>query len=108
MTNWINKVCVSSYGLKEIKDEYEYLYNDYLYHFNLHKMKYSYSKFDCLVKAVDEFSSNLVSGKFITAFRDLLSVKKTQLQFLQEEAKLPGKEIAFIHTTARTFGKSES
>jgi hypothetical protein len=41
LINWINKVSNSSGSLSDIKDEYEYLYNDYIRHFKLHKLKYN-------------------------------------------------------------------
>lgn len=104
LINWINKVSNSSGSISDIKDEYEYLYNDYIKHFKLHKLKYNNTLLEVLVTAGAGMLMALQSGEFISTLKNLLQMNLSSVKLLEEEAKLPGKEVAYIYHAKRKFG----
>jgi hypothetical protein len=96
LINWINKATLPQSNLKHFFDEYEYLYSEYEKSFRYHKMKYNESFFSILVNAIDNFTSDAIKGKFLSAVKDLLSFKENRLIMLEAETKLPGREISYI------------
>lgn len=103
LMNWVNKVSNSNMKLSEIKDEYDYLYNDYMQQFKLHKMKYNNSKLEVILNATVNFIANISTGNYTTSIKDLFQFNVKNAQLLQEEAKLPGKELAYIYHTSLKF-----
>ncbi|WP_313375636.1 hypothetical protein [Chishuiella sp.] len=103
LMNWINKVSNSNMKLSEIKDEYDYLYNDYMQQFKLHKMKYNNSKLEVILNATVNFITNISTGNYTTSIKDLFQFNVKNAQLLQEEAKLSGKELAYIYHTSLKF-----
>lgn len=103
LMNWVNKVSNSNSKLSEIKDEYDYLYNDYMQQFKLHKMKYNNSKLEVILNASVNFITNIAVGNYTTSLKDLFQLNIKNAQLLQEEAKLPGKELAYIYHTSLKF-----
>lgn len=103
LINWINKVAASQSSLIDIKDEYEFLYNDYIKHFNLHKMKYNNGMLEVVVTVGAGLLTAFHSGHFATPFKNLLKMQLSYVNLLQEEAKLPGKEVAYIYKVNQSF-----
>lgn len=103
LMNWVNKVSNSNMKLSEIKDEYDYLYNEYMQQFKLHKMKYNNSKIEVILNASVNFISNIATGNYTTSLKDLFQFNIKNAQLLQEEAKLSGKELAYIYHTSLKF-----
>lgn len=105
LINWINKVSNSSGSLSDIKDEYEYLYNDYIKHFKLHKLKYNNTILELIVTAGAGMLMALQSGEFIPSFKNLLQMNLSHIKLMEEESKIPGKEVAYIYHAKKEFGK---
>ena len=105
LINWINKTAISASSLSDIKDEYEYLYNDYMKHFKLHKLKYNNTLLKIIVTAGAGILMALQAGQFISPFKNLLQVNLSHVKLLEEEAKLPGKEVAYIYHAKKQFVK---
>lgn len=103
LINWINKVSNSNLKLSEIKDEYDYLYNEYIQQFKLHKMKYNNSKLEVILNASVNFISNFATGNYTSSLKDLFQFNLKNAQLLQDEMKLPGKELAYIYHTSLKF-----
>lgn len=103
LINWINKVASSPASISDIQDEYEYLYNEYIKHFKLHKMKYNSSILEVLVTAGTGLLISLQSGEFISSFKNLLQLNLSHIKLLEEETKLPGKEVAYIYHLKQNF-----
>jgi len=97
LINWINKAANSSSSLSDLKDEYEYLYSDYLKHFKLHKLKYNNTLLEVIVTAGAGMLLALQTGAFVPAFKNLLQMNLSHIKLMEEEGKLPGKEIAYIY-----------
>lgn len=105
LVKWINNVTISSATFSDIQDEYESLYSDYMKYFTLHQLKYNFSKIEMIVGAGIDFLASLASGQFIPAFNNLLKMKLSNINLLQEEANIPGKEIAYIYHANQKFNK---
>jgi len=103
LINWINKVSNSNMQMCEIKDEYDFLYSEYMKQFKLHKMKYNSSKLEVILNASINFISNFATGNYTTSIKDLFQFNVKNAQLLQEETKLPGKELAYIYHTSMRF-----
>lgn len=104
MINWVNKVAASSNNLKDIREEYEYLYNDYIKHFKLHKLKYNNTLLEVIVTAGMGMLLALQAGQFISAFKNLVEMKLSHINLIEQESKLPGKEVAYIYHAKQRFG----
>lgn len=103
MINWVNKTSASSNSLSDIKDEYEYLYNDYIKHFKLHKLKYNNTILELIVTAGVGMLIALQSGQFASSFKNLLTMSLSHIKLLEEESKIPGKEIAYVYHAKQKF-----
>jgi hypothetical protein len=103
LIHWINKVSVSTASLSDIKDEYNVLYSDYMKAFTLHQMKYNYSKVQIIVSAGVDCLLSIATGHFIPAVKNLLSMKLSNINLMQEEIKITGKEIAYIYRANEEF-----
>jgi hypothetical protein len=105
LIHWINRVSASTASLNDIQDEYNVLYSDYMKAFNLHQMKYNYSKVEIIVSAGVDCLLSIATGHFIPAVKNLLSMKLSDIKLMQEEASIPGKEIAYIYHSNKEFNK---
>lgn len=105
MINWVNRIAASEKCLNEIKEEYEYLYNDYMKHFNLHKLKYNNSLLEVVVTAGVGMLLALQAGHFATSFKNLIQMKLSHIDLVEQETKLPGKEVAYIYHAKEKFKK---
>jgi len=103
LTNWVNKVAASPTSLSDVKDEYEYLYSEYIKYFKLHKMKYNNTLLEVIVNARAGVLMALQSGEFITSFKNLFQLNLSHVKLLEEEGKLPGKEVAYIYHAKQRF-----
>lgn len=103
LKNWINKISNSNLKLSEIREEYDFLYSEYLKHFKLHKMKFNYSTLEVIVNSTANFLENIASGNYVSSIKDLFQFNIKNANLLQEEAKLPGKEVAYIYHSNEKF-----
>ena len=104
MINWVNKVAASSSNLNDIHEEYEYLYNDYIKHFKLHKLKYNNTLLEVIVTAGMGMLLALQAGQFVFAFKNLVEMKLSHINLIEQESKLPGKEVAYMYHVKERFG----
>ncbi len=108
LIHWINKKAASLSPMSDIQEEYEYLYSDYLKHFELHRMKYGFSTIEVLVTAGVDLLVSLASGHYLPAIKNLMTMRLSKINLLQEEAKIPGKEIAYIYHINQKFSENYS
>ena len=103
LINWINKIANTNGSLSDIKEEYEYLYNDYIKHFKLHKLKYNNTLLEVIVTAGAGLLLALQAGEFVHSFKNLLQMNLSHIKLMEEESKIPGKEVAYIYHAQTTF-----
>lgn len=105
LINWVNKASNSNLKLSEIKDEYDYLYSEYIKQFKLHKMKYNNSTLEVILNVTTNFMLNITTGNYVSSVKDLFQFNIKNASLLQDEAKIQGKEIAYIFHTKSKFDK---
>jgi hypothetical protein len=105
LISWINHITLSNLSVNDIKEEYETLYSDYIKAFNYHNMKYNNSMLQVLVPAAAAFFiGEPYSG--IKLASDYISMKLKSVTILEDESKLPGKEIAYIYAAKQNFSNT--
>jgi hypothetical protein len=105
LINWVNRASLTQTSLNDLKEEYEYLYSEYIKHFKIHKMKYNNTLLEIIVNAGAGLLLALQSGEFVSSFKNLFSMNLSHAKLMEEEAKLPGKEIAYIYHVNEKFNK---
>lgn len=105
LINWTNKVSSGSMTLSDIKDEYEYLYQEYVYYLKLHKLKTSGSTVELFLKTTLEVIEAIVQANLFSAVGKLVAARTAKVKLLESENKLPGKELAYIFEAKQAFGK---
>jgi hypothetical protein len=101
LVHWVNTVASSNRPISEIEDEFNYLYSQYERHFRIHKMKTNFTTWEMIVAAgIDAITS--FQG-FKTFAKSLVSLSKERVSLLEQELKLSGSEIAYIHKATQTF-----
>jgi hypothetical protein len=101
LINWINRTAKTNITLDEVEDEFNVLYDDYIKHYNLHKMKSQMTTLDIIVSTGIDALTNLDSvGQYIKA---LFALRKSKISLMEEEMKLPGHEIAYIYKANEAF-----
>ncbi len=103
LINWVNKVASSNNSLSEIKEEYDYLYSDYMKHFKLHKLKYNNSTMEVIINSTVNLIANIATGNYTSSIKDAFQFNIKNANLLKEEMQLPGKEIAYIFHTKSHF-----
>ncbi|MCO5948312.1 hypothetical protein [Mucilaginibacter flavidus] len=107
LINWTNKVSQSETSLSDLKDEYEYLYHDYIKHFKLHKLKYNNTVLELIVNAGVAVFSAFQTGAYIPVVKNLLQMNLSQANLAADEAKIPGKEVAYIYHAKQQFSNKD-
>ena len=102
LINWINELGRTQKTASEIEDEFEYLYNQYLRHYELHKMKSNWTTLEVLVSTGLDALASLSSP--VQVLKSMFAIRKSKISLMEEEMKLPGKEIAYIYKANETFG----
>jgi len=92
LINWIKKVSNSSVSLSDIKEEYEYLYDDYIKPLKLHKLKYNNTILELIVTDGAGMLLALQAGEFISSFKNLLQINLSYIKLMEEESKIPAKK----------------
>ena len=101
LIKWVNEVARENFTLSEIEEEYRYLYHDYAEQYRIHKMKYNQGLIEILISAaIDTLSASLGVGLVRTS---LFSIWKNNISLLESEAKLSGREIAYIYKAQQIF-----
>lgn len=105
LMNWVNKASMSQLSLNDLQEEYEFLYSEYIKHIKIHKLKYNNSLLEILVNAGAGLLMAFQSGEFVGAIKNLFTMNVTHAKLMEEESKLPGKEVAYIYHVKEKFNK---
>lgn len=103
LMDWINRVAASPDSIGDIRERYEYLYNDYIKHFELHKVKYAYTGIEIIFTAMESLLLLVQSSGLLAPLKNLVKVRLSEVNLMQEEGKLPGKELAYIYKANAAF-----
>ncbi len=103
LIDWVNEMARSNMPLTHLADKYNYLYSEYIKQYSLHKMKSSFTNIELLIMGGIEFISLLVNHNYATAFKSLINIGKQNSSLLEQEQKLSGREVAYIHSVKNRF-----
>jgi hypothetical protein len=103
LISWINQVGQKEMPLSHIVDEYNHLYSQYLNQYSLHKMKSHLTTMELIVTAGIDFISSITQQGYVSALKDLLTIRKKQVALLKEEKDIEGRELAYIFSAVQQF-----
>lgn len=96
LRNWVSDIGRKDLTESEISDRLEYTLNEYKQHLKLHRLKTDLSSFEVYTIAVLEVLENLIKLKFSKAIGNIMTLRRKEIEMLQDELMLPGKEVAYI------------
>jgi hypothetical protein len=97
LKDWVIEISKKDYTSKEIEQKIEYLLEEYTNQFEIHKIKYNLSSFETIVSISLEVLENIVKLNFSKASKALFDLRKQELNLLEAEQKLMGRELALIY-----------
>jgi hypothetical protein len=100
MINWANNISLSNKTMSMIEEEFAYLYNKYMRHYRLHKMKSELTTWEVLISAGLD---SLASFNPLGIVKELFKLRKSRISLMEDELKLPGREVAYIYKANKTF-----
>ncbi|KQC01196.1 hypothetical protein [Pedobacter sp. Hv1] len=106
LRNWINEMARSDLKLYEITDKLEDLLYRYQENLAIHKIRYRSGLFESIVLPTAEFLEDMASFKPSKATKAVIELHKRQYYALEDELKLPGREIAYIQKANDFFCRS--
>jgi hypothetical protein len=103
LVNWANEITTQDMPLSNLTDKYNYLYNEYLRQYSLHKLNSNLSIIELLLTGGMEFIGSILNQNLFTAFKGLINIRKQQVALLQTEKGIQGRELAYIFSVNETF-----
>ncbi len=103
LLNWLNQVSNKDMPVSHIIDEYNYLYSEYTRQYALHKMNSRFTTIELLITSGIEFLSSLAQQGYVSAIKDILTIRKKQVALLKEEKDIEGRELAYIFSAQQNF-----
>jgi hypothetical protein len=85
----------------EVKEEIEWMLEEYKQHLKLAKMKFDLGKLEGIYLTSLKFVENLIKLKPSEAFGSLYIMKKNRIELLEAELNSPGKEVAILASLER-------
>ena len=103
LINWVNKISKSEFNVNEIKEEYDYLLSEYKRQYKIHKLKSQNSTIEVITKVGAEIVSAIGTGNFLGALKSIVSSTPARLKLMEEETRLPGREMSYVFHTQNKF-----
>jgi hypothetical protein len=88
----------------EIRDEIEWMFNEYSKAMRVYGMKASQSSVQVFLISPLEIIENLLKLNLSKIAEGILSVKKRRIELLEAEMKAPGRECAYVFDARKRFG----
>jgi hypothetical protein len=88
-----------------MRDKPEWALHQYSEHLNLHRIKTNTGILRTLVVGAAEAIESVLKLKLKNAAELIFSARSRNLSLLEAEANAPGRELAYIHSARRRFGK---
>jgi hypothetical protein len=90
----------------EIRDEIEWMVNEYKKAMAIHEIKASQSFVDVFVICPLEIIENLAKFNWSKVAKGALQVRKRKSELMEAEMKAPGRECAYVFDAQRRFGRN--
>jgi hypothetical protein len=97
LRNWVLEMSTSNYNSKEIEQKLDYLLAEYRKNLELHQLKYNVSQIETYTNVAFEVIENIVKFNFSKASKTLFDLTRKNISLMEDEQKIHGKELAFIH-----------
>jgi hypothetical protein len=88
----------------EVRDEIEWMLNEYTNAMRIHNLKASNSFVDVFVISPLEIIENIVKFKWSKIAKGTLSVQKRKVELMEAEMKAPSRECAYVFDARKRFG----
>jgi hypothetical protein len=91
----------------EIRDEIEWMVNEYGKSMKIHKIKASQSFVEVFIVSPLEIIENLVKFNWSKIAKGVLSVRRRKVELMEGEMKAPGRECAYVFDARKRFPTNE-
>jgi hypothetical protein len=88
----------------EIRDDIEWMLNEYTNAMKIHHLKSSQSFFEVYVIPAIELAEDLVKFNWSKIAKGALQVQKRKVELMEAEMKAPGRECAYVFDARKRFG----
>jgi hypothetical protein len=89
----------------EVRDEIEWLVNEYGKAMEIHRIKVSHTLADVFVITPLEIIENLAKFNWSKIAKGALQVQKRKVELMEAEMKAPGHECAYVFDARKRFGQ---
>lgn len=97
LRDWTLEISKKNYSEKEIEQKIEYLLSEYSKQIEIHKLKYDIGTIETFVTTTLEVLENTIKLNFSKAAKTIFEIGNRDINLLEAEQKLMGKELALIH-----------
>ena len=104
LKRWLSKVGQQELPPGELREEIEWLVQEYEAHMRLHRMKISAGNLETVVTTTAELLENIVKLKFGAIAKALFSFRQRNIQLLEAERQAPGRELIYLVRSRQRFG----
>jgi hypothetical protein len=101
---WLAALAAKQQTEPEIRDELEWLVNEYGRAMEIHHLKSSASLIDIFVISPLEIIEDVAKLNWSKIAKGALSVQKRKVELMEAELKAPGRECAYIFDARKRFG----
>ena len=100
---WMQDIARKDYSKNELKERIEHLLHEYESHLRFHKLKYKYGTMQILITTTLELLENVAKLNLGKIAKTAFSFQEKNYDLLEAEMNAPGKEVAYITKTIKTF-----
>jgi len=105
LRSWIIDMSHGAFSQHEMRDKLEWALHQYSEHLHVHHIKANTGILRTLIVGGAEAIESLLKFKFKNAAELIFSARSRKLSLLAAEANAPERELAYIHSARRRFGK---
>jgi hypothetical protein len=88
-----------------VREEIEYLLNEYEHAMELQQMKASHSFVDVFIITPIEILEDIVKFKWSDILKGGMAARKRKIELMEAEMKAPGRECAYVFDARKRFGR---
>jgi hypothetical protein len=103
---WLHSLSTKQLTAAEIRDEFEWMLNEYRKAMEIYHAKASTSFVDVFVIAPLEILENLLKLNLSKIAKGILQVRKRRIELEEAEMKASGRECAYVFDARQRFGRS--
>jgi hypothetical protein len=102
---FLNTLATKHQSEAEIRDEIEWMVNEYRKAMQIHNIKSSQSFVEVFLISPLEILEDLVKFRWSKLAKGMLSVRKRNVELLEAEMRAPGRECAYVFDARKRFGQ---